>query len=194
MSRAWQWQVGGPGGVTLAMLLSVVVALLLVLMPGKVNAQAEPAGRLPGSYVAVGITGAGFNSGYGQQKLIGPALYVDANLYRRLGFEAEARSLRFHNQLGVRQSTYLAGVRVTARGYNVRPYTKLLAGLGSMTFPYNDAHGRYLVVAPGAGLDLRVSRLLQVRVVDVEYQFWPQFTFGAMQSWGISTGLSVRVW
>lgn len=174
--------------------LWLLLALVMLISPGKVNAQAEHAGREPGSYIALGVTGSGFNSGYGQQRLLGPAFYVDANLYRRLGFEAEARSLRFHNQLDVRQTTYLAGVRVSARGYNVRPYAKLLAGTGTMTFPYNDAHGRYLVVAPGAGLDWRVRRRLQLRVVDFQYQYWPQFTFGAMRSWGISTGFSLRVW
>ena len=179
----------------LVLLVWLVGLLVWLLLPARVHAQAEPAGIGPGSYVAVGVAGSGFNSGYGQQRLIGPTVYLDANLYRRIGFEAEGRQLRFHTQEDLRQTTYLAGVRFSARGYNVRPYTKLLAGMGVMTFPFHDARGKYLVVAPGAGLDWRVRHSgLQVRVLEVEYQYWPQFTFGPLRSWGISTGVSLRVW
>ena len=79
--------------------------------------------------------------------------------------------------------------------YGTMRYSKLLAGVGGMTFPFHDAHGRYLVVAPGAGLDWRVGRSrLQGRVLDVEYQYWPGFTFGPMRNLGVSSGVSWRVW
>ena len=175
--------------------LGLLLWLLLALLPARVLAQAEPAGIGPGSYIAVGVTASGFNSGYGQQRLVGPAIYVDANLYRRVGLEAEARTLRFNAQEALRQTTYLAGVRVSTHGRDVRPYTKLLAGVGVMTFPFHDARGRYLVVAPGAGLDWRVRRSgLQLRVMEVEYQYWPEFTFGPLRSWGVSSGVSLRIW
>lgn len=175
--------------------IALVFLAATLVAPRLLHAQAEPAGIGPGSYTSVGITASAVNSGYGQQRLSGATLYVDGNLYRRVGFEAEARILGVHADQNLRQSTYLAGARFSARGYNVRPYTKLLAGVGFMTFPFNDAHGRYLVLAPGGGLDYRVRHSgLQLRVLDVEYQYWPQFTFGAMRSWAISTGLSLRVW
>lgn len=178
---AWGW------------LLLLTCAALLA--PARVQAQAEPAGIGPGSYVALGVSASGFNSGYGQQRLLGPTVYLDANLYRRIGFEAAARSLRFHATQDVRQTTWLAGVRFSSHGYNVRPYTRLLGGIGQMTYPYHDASGRYLVVAPGAGLDWRVRRSgLQVRLLDFEYQYWPQFTFGPLRTWGVSSGFSLRVW
>ncbi len=184
---------GNPRGQFL--LLCFLLAALALLAPTRVHAQAEPAGIGPGSYISVGITASGFNSGYGQQRLVGPAVYVDANLYRRVGFEAEARSLRFHATQDLRQTTYLAGARFSTHGRDVRPYTKLLAGMGQMTFPYRDAHGRYFVAATGAGLDWRIRRSgLQVRILDFEYQYWPQFTFGPLRTWGLSTGLSLRVW
>jgi hypothetical protein len=180
------------------LLLSAAVLLtaLALLMPARVHAQAEVAGFEPGSFVAVGVTGSGFNSGYGQQRLVGPAVYLDANLYRRAGAEFEARTLRFHAQENLRQSTYLAGVRFSTHGRgDWRPYTKLLGGLGVMTFPFRDARGRYLVAVPGLGLDYRVRRTgILVRMVDVEYQYWPGFTFGPLRTWGVSSGVSLRVW
>lgn len=176
--------------------LLVVLALATALLaPRMLHAQAEPAGIGPGSYTSLGFTASSFNSGYGQQKLAGGTLYLDGNLYRRVGFEAEARSLRFHATEDVRQNTLLAGPRFSARGYNFRPYTKLLAGVSFMQFPYGDAHGRYLVLAPGGGIDYRIRHTpIQVRILDVEYQYWPRFNFGPLRTWGISSGLSLRVW
>ncbi len=103
---------GHPGdgdGPRMPVLLALVLLAAAMLLPARVHAQAEPAGIGPGSYVAVGVSASGFNSGYGQQRLAGPTVYVDANLYRRVGVEAEARILRFHAQEDLRQTTYLAG-------------------------------------------------------------------------------------
>jgi NHL repeat len=63
-----------------------------------------------------------------------------------------------------------------------------LAGLGLFNFTYNYAHGSYLVVAPGAGMDYRLSPRWTVRV-DGEYQYWPQFTFAPTSSAGVSVGV-----
>ena len=70
---------------------------------------------------------------------------------------------------------------------------KALAGVGEFNFPYNYATGSYLVVAPGGGLDYRINRLIRIRVADFEYQLWPQFTYGSMSSFGVSTGIRVRI-
>ena len=60
------------------------------------------------------------------------------------------------------------------------------------------------MAAPGAGLDWRPphrdqtgddrpSRFL-IRILDFEYQVWPGFTFGTLHPYGLSTGLSYRVY
>jgi hypothetical protein len=49
------------------------------------------------------------------------------------------------------------------------------------------------VVAPGGGTDFRLTRRVRWRVVDFEYQFWPQFQFGMMSSVGVSTGLRIKI-
>jgi hypothetical protein len=42
-------------------------------------------------------------------------------------------------------------------------------------------------VAPGGGIDYCLGPRWSVRV-DGEYQYWPQFTFGAMSSAGVTVG------
>jgi hypothetical protein len=73
------------------------------------------------------------------------------------------------------------------------PFVKVLAGIGHFEFPYRYATGNYFVIAPGAGVDFALNRRLKVRVVQLEYQSWPQFTYGNLHSYGISSGISVRI-
>lgn len=168
--------------------------LLLFLRVPRIMAQALYAGTGPGSYIAVGATGSAFNSDFGKRLIVGGTLYLDANLYRRVGVEVEARTLRFRNDTGLRETTYLVGPRVTAFRGNLRPYAKILVGRGHFRFPYGDAHGSYYVAAPGAGIDYRLPRTRVIfRVVDFECQLWPGFAFGALHPYGVSSGFSIRL-
>ncbi len=177
------------------LLLYAIGTLLLVavVITPPLRAQDIPAAKGPGSAVTLGATVAAFHSDYGQRTLDGGTVYLDANLYRRIGVEAEARTLSLHTDDGLRQSTYLVGPRFSSSRRTLRPYTKLLAGRGIFQFPYHYAHGAYVVVAAGAGLDWHLNRSATVRVIDFEYQRWPQFTFGELRPYGISTGLSLRL-
>ena len=187
--------------------------LALVLLTTAAGAQARYAGIAPGTYIAVGATWSSFDTDYGRQRTSGAALFLDTNLYRRIGAELEYRAQPIapqplaggQNQPGTRVTTFLAGPKLSARGRTWRPYAKLLAGRGTFTFPFNYGQGTYFVAAPGAGLDWRPpahlnrtgdlsqSRLL-VRLIDLEYQIWPNFTFGPLHPYGLSTGLSYRLY
>jgi hypothetical protein len=114
-------------------------------------------------------------------------------VHRPLGIEAEGRWLRQNALANTTESTYLVGPRMQFRKEPFSPYAKVLAGLGHFNFPYNDAHGSYFVIAPGAGVDFYVNNSLKIRLVDIEYQQWPQFTFGTISPYGVSFGLSYRV-
>ena len=175
------------------MKIPISFILILALIPAA-KAQEIYAAKGPGSYVSVGATFSGFDSAYGQQHLGGATVFVDANLYRRFGVEAEARTLNLHTQESLRQSTYLLGPRFSSHGGLIRPYVALLAGRGTMRFPFDYAQGSYFVVQPGTGLDVQAGHSrVTVRVFDFEYQYWQGFTFGPMHPYGISSGISVRV-
>jgi hypothetical protein len=139
------------------------------------SAQAVQSADAGGPLLSVGGTASGYYLQYGQIKLLGASVFVDADTRRHFGVEAEARWLQFH-QIG-----------------RFQPYVKVLAGVGEFNFPYNYATGSYLVVAPGGGLDYRINRLIRIRVADVEYQLWPQFTYSSMSSVGVSTGIRLRI-
>ena len=156
-------------------------------------AQVVAAGDQGGAGLSAGVMGSGYTLQYGQRKMAGIAGFVDLDTKRRFGIEAEGRWLEFHQTANVHAETYSIGGRYHFDVGRFQPYAKGLVGFGDFNFPYNYAHGRYLVVTAGGGLDFRLTRRIYVRAVDFEYQDWPQFTFGNMNSFGVNAGLRVRI-
>lgn len=113
-----------------------------------------------------------FNSDFSPTRLSGIGLYVDWNLFGRLGAEGEARFLRLGEVHSFHSDHYLAGPRYSMRFGNYRPYVKFLLGAGEITYPYNLAYGGYFSLVPGGGLDYQISPRISARA-DYEYQFWP---------------------
>jgi hypothetical protein len=173
--------------------LWVLICSLVFLAAPESHGQASPTATGPGSYVNVGITGSFFNVNYGQRWVEGGALYVDANLYRKAGVEVQIQSLRFNQQGGTRENTYLAGPRYSFRSRGLVPYAKVLAGTGRFIYPYGYGVGTYFVLAPGAGLDFDLKPRIKIRIIDLEYQMWPQFSFGELHPYGASAGISFRL-
>jgi hypothetical protein len=139
-----------------------------------------------------GAGASGYYIQYGAIKELGISGYVDADSIRHFGIEGEGRALEFRQTANVHVETYMGGPRYHFNFGRFQPYAKGLAGIGYFNFPYNYAHGSYLVVAPGGGIDYRLNRRWSARV-DFEYQYWPQFTYGAMSSGGVTTGVRYRI-
>jgi hypothetical protein len=170
------------------------VILIACFVARQSLGQALPTAIGPGSYTTVGVTGSFFNVNYGQRSVGGIGLYIDGNLYHREGAEFQVQSLRFNQQSGTRETTYLIGPRYSFRDFGFVPYVKVLAGIGNFTFPYGYGKGNYFVLAPAAGLDYTLSRRINLRLINIEYQDWPQFSFGNLHPYGASAGISFRVW
>ena len=176
-------------------LVTAAVLSSAALLASQSAAQAVPTATGPGGRLALGIAASGFQADYGRRYIGGGTVYLDANLTAHLGVEAEARRLTYNEEAGIRQTTYLAGPRLTLRPYAFSPYAKLLAGVGQFRFPYGYADGRYFVLAPGAGIDYRLRGSgIKLRLIDFEYQDWPQFTYGHPHPYGLSAGVSIRLW
>ncbi len=171
--------------------LLLTVFLLAGLKDGL--AQALPTATAPGAYISVGGTYSMFQSDYGQRVLGGVGIFVDINPIRQVGLEAEGRWLRQNKLANTTESTYLIGPRAQIRRGRFSPYIKTLVGLGHFNFPYNFARGSYFVIAPGGGVDFSINSDLKIRMIDVEYQEWPQFTFGTLHPYGVSFGFSYRI-
>jgi hypothetical protein len=168
--------------------------LALLVLCHHARAQNIPTAIGPGSYIAVGGEISAFQVDYGQRVLGGGVLFVDVNPTWRIGFEGEARYLRYNTYEDVTESNYLVGPRVMLKPGPFRPYVKFLVGAGKIKFPFRYADGTFLAYAPGTGLDYLVNDRVTLRVIDFEYQFWPDFaSYGALRPYGISAGISFRL-
>jgi hypothetical protein len=162
-------------------------------MANTARAQVVPAANSGGFKLSAGGTGSGQYVQYGEQKLLGASAFVDADLKHRLGIEAEGRWLEWHQINDVHVETYSIGLRYHMNFHRFQPYAKGLIGFGDFNFPFNYAHGRYLVATAGGGLDYHMTHRIFIRAADVEYQDWPQFTYGSMNSVSVSAGLRVGI-
>jgi hypothetical protein len=172
------------------------VAVVLVGSLGlaaTAKAQVVPSANSGPFKLSAGGTGSGYYLQYGSLKLLGASAFVDADMTRGLGVEAEGRWLEWHQINNVHVETYSAGLRYHMNFRNFQPYAKGLIGFGDFNFPFNYAHGRYLTVTAGGGVDYHWHHRISFRVADVEWQYWPQFTFGAMNSAGVSAGVKVGI-
>jgi opacity protein-like surface antigen len=171
--------------------MAVLIALHAFCYAAR--AQNIPTAIGPGSYVAVGGELSAFQVDYGQRVVEGATLFADVNPTWRIGFEAEARYLHFNTFENVTETNYFAGPRIMLRPGPIRPYVKFLVGAGKITLPVRFAEGTFLAYAPGAGVDYILNDRWTVRVVDLEYQIWPDFTFGQLHPYGISAGISFHL-
>jgi len=176
------------------MLIRVACLLMVLGVSAKVaGAQAQPPASGPGSFISVGGGVSAYQADYGKRVLGGFVAYVDMHPEWRYGIEGEARFLRYHTDQDVTEQTYLVGPKVYALRGNLRPYGKFLIGAGKIVLPFNYAQGTFLTYAPGAGIDYLVTDRISLRVIDFEYQQWPQFTFGALHPYGLSAGVNFRL-
>jgi len=171
----------------------VILLDIVLALAHMASAQVIPSADAGGFTLSAGATGSGYTLQYGERKMLGVTGFVDLDTRRRLGIEGEARWLVFHQTADVHATTYAIGPRYHMNKGRIQPYVKALVGIGQFNFPYNYATGNYLVIAPGGGVDYRLNHRIRLRVADFEYQYWPQFTYGAMTSVGVSTGIRVRI-
>jgi hypothetical protein len=174
-------------------LLSTILMVMAMAWVPRAYGQIAESANLSRPSLWAGGGASGFYLQYGERKMLGVTGFVDADSAHRIGLEGEGRWLEFRQTANVHAESYLIGPRYHISLGRFQPYVKGLVGVGDFNFPYNYAHGSYLVVAAGGGVDYRLSRRWSARLADVEYQDWPEFTFGAMTSVGVTSGIRFRV-
>ncbi len=180
---------------------AAVFLLAAWLVPGReAHAQAVPAAEAGGIRLSAGGAVSAYELGYGQVKIGGASAFVDFDTLRHFGVEGEMRWLNIHRSVDQKlpaedetATTYLGGLRYSRFIGRFQPYAKGLVGIGQFNYPYNLAKENDLVIAPGGGVDFRITRRIRWRAVDFEYQLWPNFNFGTMSSYGLSSGIRVKI-
>jgi hypothetical protein len=182
----------------------------ILLFAGAVTAGAQVVPSATGRQVSITAGGMGsifqtdfignYDSNYNfiaqssNQPLYGVGAYVDVRLRRWVQFEAEGRRSRFNAYEGITQDNYLIGPRLPV--YHFRKatvYGKALGGYSKMNFGSGYGIGHYTDFAFGGGVDVKLTRRISLRAVDVEYQYWPWWSNTALSPYGASVGMSYKV-
>jgi hypothetical protein len=140
---------------------------------------------------------------------VGLGVYADIKFTHWVQIEAEGRWLRFNqdpnifedSNSNVHQDNYLIGPRVPLPHiWRASPYAKVLAGyslmnLGLYPGPCSacNVSGRFTDIAFGGGADVRVTRRINLRVIDFEYQYLPTWWNSSLRPYGASVGIAYRV-
>jgi hypothetical protein len=177
--------------------LALLAPALLIASTGIVRAQVTPGGNRGVLQLSVGGTGSLDTVQYGgSHQMFGAGAFVDAENTGHFGLEAEARWIEFPQQHdNLHAETYSIGGRYHwVLTNHWQPYAKALIGFGNFNYAYNlgQEHGD-LVVTAGGGVEFRASHRIYFRVVDFEYQDWPEAYYGNLTPINVSAGLKVRI-
>jgi hypothetical protein len=173
--------------------LSAVLATLCFAASLTASAQVVPAGYQERIAIHAGGTASEYYLQYGQTRLLGATAFSDIDIWRHYGVEAEVRFLDFNEPKNIHAETYLAGPRARLNLGKIQVYGKGLIGFGTFHYTYNYGTDNDFVAAAGGGVDYHISKRVHLRLADFEYQYWPEFHYGPMSSFGISAGFRVRI-
>ena len=193
---------------------SATALLLFLLAAGALStrAQVAPSAYARGMSIAAGGEISGFQPDYAGNGvpeaapfsgyLAGMGTFVDVKFTPWVQIEAEGRWMRFNRpDGGIYEDNYLIGPRLPIyklHFWRATPYAKALIGWGKLNFENGNGWGRYTDIAMGGGLDIKMSKRINLRVPDFEYQIWPNWSEGgtntaSLKPYGISVGVSYRV-
>ena len=186
-----------------------ILFILLAAAASTASAQTVPDATAHGISITAGAEGSACQpdyAGFGipetsTNRLYGIGTFVDVKFTPWIQIEAEGRWLRFNELQGIYEDNYLIGPRLPIYKLRFRratPYVKVLVGYGKLNFENSNGYGRYTDLAYGGGLDIKVTRRLNVRLPDFEYQQWPNWSEGVgtpttLFPYGVSVGVSYRV-
>jgi opacity protein-like surface antigen len=128
---------------------------------------------------------------YGSGNNVGPTFFLNYDFTPNLGLEAAMHYTSIITPGDIGEDTYLLGPRYVFHHRRFMPYAKVLAGVGVINLQFDYApHRKYskFVYAFGGGLDYRVTRKVNVRVIDFEYQQWPGFSPNGLSPYVITAG------
>jgi hypothetical protein len=141
------------------------------------HSQASPTATRSGGGLQIGIGGSAIRNDLNLRHTDTFDVYGTLDLTSHIGIEGDVR-LNVISPADVALNNYLLGPRYVFHYGRFQPYIKVLGGIGTVTYESGaakDFTSRHPALAIGGGLDTRISRHINLRLPDVEYQFWPTF-------------------
>jgi hypothetical protein len=141
------------------------------------HGQAVPTASRGGS-IQVGLGGMITNPDYAQRYIKGLTFYGDFDFRNNIGIEGEM-NFAVSTPSDISEDSYLFGPRYTIHRKKFGGYAKVLLGVGRFGTQegsyVNIATTSYFEYAVGGGLEYLATRKINVRIINVEMQKWPNF-------------------
>ena len=153
--------------------LFVCCASLLVAIPA-LNAQAIYTAN-QNNRIQVGAGVAAINPDYAQGTVIGFSGFADYDFSKWVGVEFSTHFGEITTPGDISENTYMIGPRVTYRRRKLTVYGKGLFGRSTITNLNANLSSSYNIIAFGGGVEYRILHKINLRVIDVEAQQWPNF-------------------
>jgi hypothetical protein len=142
------------------------------------HAQASPtASRAGDLQVGAGFTWVAPDYAGGHDK--GPSFYATYDFMRHVGVEGVIHYASIIDPNDVGEDTYLIGPRFVVNKKRFAPYAKVLFGVGQLNLQFDtQPHSKstHFAYAVGGGLDYKLTRKVNIRAIDFEYQHWSYLT------------------
>jgi hypothetical protein len=154
------------------------------------HSQAIPTASSRGA-LQIGAAASWVKPDYGSGHDAGPTFFLNYDFTPNLGLEGAMHYTSIVAPGDIGEDTYLVGPRYVFHHKRFLPYAKALAGVGQINLQFDYApHRKYakFVYALGGGLDYRVTRKINVRVFDFEYQQWPGFSPNGLSPYVMTAG------
>ncbi len=98
---------------------------------------------------------------------------------RHVGVEGVIHYASIIDPNDVGEDTYLIGPRFVVNKKRFAPYAKVLFGVGQLNLQFDtQPHSKstHFAYAVGGGLDYKLTRKVNIRAIDFEYQHWSYLT------------------
>jgi hypothetical protein len=130
------------------------------------------------------------NPDYTTGNVIGFSAWADYDFSKWVGVEFSAHLGEFITPGDITENSYLIGPRLTYRRHKLTAYGKVLIGRATITNQDFSLSSSYNIFAYGGGVEYRLLRKINIRVIDFELQSWPDFQPNALSPMAISIGAS----
>jgi hypothetical protein len=137
-------------------------------------AQATPTASRSGT-LQIGAGGTLVIPDYSSAHDKGPTFYATYDFTQHLGVEADIHYASIIAPDDIGEDSYLIGPRYVIPHKRFAPYAKVLFGFGQLNLQFDTSpHTKtnHFVYGFGGGLDYKLTRSINIRAFDFEYQEW----------------------
>jgi hypothetical protein len=163
-------------------------ASLLILVPSLHSQAVYTADSRTRIQAGIGVLA--LNPDYTDAKVVGLSAWGDYDFSRYVGAEISAHFENIITSTDIAEDSYMIGPRFTYRRRRMTVYAKAMVGRGTITNQLYNLSSSYNLYAFGGGLEYKLGRRWNVRVLDFEQEEWINFQPHTLGPTAVTIGLS----